>query len=83
MLYVFLAHLFITTVRRRLGEKKGLTLSLAQQLPAAALFAPTLDKADAINAVIYDIRRNEVAAPSHKKRTRAELQKLGFVLDTG
>jgi hypothetical protein len=42
-----------------------------------------LDKTGAISIVIYYIRRNEVAARSHKKRTRATLQTLGFELDTG
>ena len=55
MLYVFLAHLFVTTLRRKLGEKKGLTFSLAQQYTAGA-----------IRLVTYRLRRNEVAARSHR-----------------
>lgn len=42
-----------------------------------------LDKSGAIDIVIYYIRRNEVAARSHQKKTRAVLQTLGFELDTG
>lgn len=42
-----------------------------------------LDKCGAIDLVIYYIRRNEVAARSHKKKNRAVLQRLGFELDTG
>jgi len=37
----------------------------------------------AISLVVYYLRRNEIAARSHRKRTVAHLAAQGFLLNTG
>jgi hypothetical protein len=80
MTLVGLAHLFVTSVRRRLPEvAPELTRDRTVRLREAALDEPELRLPRAAALVAYHMRRNEVARRSHAKTWRARHRGVKFL----
>ena len=80
MTLVGLAHLFVTSVRRRLKKDlPELTLDRTIRLLEAALEEPELKLERATALVNYHVRRNEVARRSHAKTWRLKHRGVKFL----